>query len=340
MKKLLFLILVLGWGSDFQVFAQKPISSKDFFSSDSILDITITTDLNAILRKKIGEDSLVAHLTCASLDGTPISENVLIMLRGNSRRELCKIPPVKLNFIKSKNSKLHKLKSLKIVNPCEDNNTFQELIAKEYLIYKMYNEITDLSFKVRLAKITYKDTLEKRRSVIRYCFFIEDIDELAKRNDSKELNDQKIVAANLKSEQLDMVCLFQFMIANTDWGLPNGHNTKFIRTKNKNNPETNLIPYDFDHSGLVNAPYALPTMSLGIEMVTTRYFFSAGQSIEQLLIAYQPLKEKKEIFMDLITNCELLTRYTKNDMKKYLSLFFDIMENKNDMNYYFIKKPK
>lgn len=340
MKKLLYLVLIYSWGSGFQVFAQKPISSKDFFSSDSILDITISTDLNAVIRKKIGDDTIVAHLSCASLNGTPISEDVLIMLRGNSRRDLCKIPPVKLNFIKSKSSKLHKLKSLKIVNPCEDINSFEELIAKEYLIYKMYNEITDLSFKVRLAKITYKDTLEKRKSLVRYCFFIEDIDELAKRNNSKELNDQKIVAGNLQTDNLNMVCLFQFMIANTDWGLPNGHNVKFIKTKGNSNQNTFLIPYDFDHSGLVNAPYAVPTMSLGIEEVTTRYFFSAGQSVDQLVETFQPIKSKKEKFMDMITNCDLLTRYTKNEMKKFLDQFFDIMENKNDMNFYFIKKPK
>lgn len=321
--------------------AQKPISSQKFFSSDSIVDITITTDLNAIIRKKVGDDSIAARISCTSLDGIAINEEVSILMRGNSRRDLCKIPPMRINFIKTKNSELYKLKSLKIVNPCEDNLSFQEILIKEYLIYKMYNAITDLSLKVRLARITYKDSLDKRKPIIRYSFFIEDIDELAKRSDAKELNNKKVVAGILNRDQLNTVSLFQFMIANTDWGISNdGHNIKFLRTKSKKDPLNYLIPYDFDHSGLVNAPYAEPTMSIGIESVTTRYFFSIGQSIDELLVAFEPMKAQKENFMGIINNCDLLSQYVKKQMSRYLELFYDIMDNQNDRDYYFIKKNR
>jgi len=341
LKKIIFLMGIIGWFLMLPTLAQKPITSQKFFSIDSIVDITITTDLNAIIRKKAGDDSLEARISSPSLDGIAINEKVSLLMRGNNRRDVCKIPPMRINFIKTKNSELHKLKSLKIVNPCEDNIAYEEILIKEYLIYKMYNAISDLSLKVRLARITYKDSLDKRKPIVRYSFFIEDIDVLAKRNDAKELVNTKVVSGVLNREQLNSVSLFQFMIANTDWGISNnGHNIKFIRTKSQKEPVNYLIPYDFDHAGLVNAPYAAPSANLGIEDVTTRYFFSIGQTVDELLEAFEPMKAQKENFMNMIKNCDLLSQYAKKDMSGYLEIFYDIMSNQSDRNYYFIKKNR
>jgi hypothetical protein len=66
------------------------------------------------------------------------------------------------------------------------------------------------------------------------------------------------------------VALFEFMIGNTDWFIQNRHNLEFVVV-----PGHNLlvpIPYDFDYSGLVNAPYAVHHTSLELPSVEIRYY--------------------------------------------------------------------
>ena len=46
----------------------------------------------------------------------------------------------------------------------------------------MYNQVTDLSFKVRLVKILYFDTGRNKPVFEKYSFFIEDKDHVAERN--------------------------------------------------------------------------------------------------------------------------------------------------------------
>ncbi len=67
---------------------------------------------------------------------------------------------------------------MKLVTPCE---TEQDVI-KEYTVYKLYNEVTDLSMKVRLAKILYFDTSTTGSSLKNTVSFLEDKDKVAERN--------------------------------------------------------------------------------------------------------------------------------------------------------------
>ena len=50
--------------------------------------------------------------------------------------------------------------------------------------------------------------------------------------------------------------MFSYMIGNTDWSMAYQHNTEMFF-----NGKINSSPYDFDHSGLVNAYYAKPNLT-------------------------------------------------------------------------------
>ena len=71
-------------------------------------------------------------------------------------------------------------------------------------------------------------------------------------------NIQRPAASSLRLD------FFQYMIANTDFSTQFLHNIKAIQTKNGR-----FIPiaYDFDMSGVVNAPYATFDEKLGIKSV-------------------------------------------------------------------------
>ena len=69
---------------------------------------------------------------------------------------------------------------LKLVTHCLENKfEGNENVMKEYLLYKLYNEITPESFRVQFVKITYLDSKGKLGKIKRFGFIIESKDQLA-----------------------------------------------------------------------------------------------------------------------------------------------------------------
>src|SRR5690606_9238581 len=88
---------------------------------------------------------------------------------------------------------------LKLVTHClDDKNDGQENLLKEYLAYKLYNELTDQSYRVQLIRINYVDTKGKVSKIRRYGIIIEDTDEMAERLGGEECD-----CLNPGKEQLD-----------------------------------------------------------------------------------------------------------------------------------------
>ena len=71
---------------------------------------------------------------------------------------------------------------------------------------------------------------------------------------------------NIIPEMIDRMAIFNYMIGNTDWSVPNQHNCKVLSDPNSARQNLGLIvPYDFDYCGIVNAPYAIPHEDFGIK---------------------------------------------------------------------------
>jgi hypothetical protein len=83
-------------------------------------------------------------------------------------------------------------------------------------------------------------------------FLIEDDDKTAKRFDAK-ISDSKLVRPNLVNDTVALKQdFFSFMIGNTDWSNTVQHTIKVIERKDS---KVIPLPYDFDMSGFVSAPY-------------------------------------------------------------------------------------
>ena len=65
---------------------------------------------------------------------------------------------------------------------CGSGSENEQLVLKEYMVYKMYNQFTERSLRVRLIKVTFKDATGKKKPYVQHAFFLEDIDEMAKRH--------------------------------------------------------------------------------------------------------------------------------------------------------------
>jgi len=269
------------------------------FASSEPIEITISGPISDIVKKAaMSTDAKPATLSVGS-------ETLAIELsaRGNSRRrpETCKFPPLRVRFATSppQGSLFRKQKSLKLVTHCRPQESFQQHTLLEYAAYRMFNEVTDASFRVRLAKVRYVDGGSGKLVAERLGFFIEDADDVADRLDRKEIAAGKVTIAQHDAAAAARAVLFFHMIANHDWSMlagPDGaccHNGKLLGAGKTATAGFVYVPYDFDYSGFVGAPYAAPPDDFGIKSVRTRYYRGACAINEDVVLAAKPFRDRR-----------------------------------------------
>lgn len=251
------------------------------FAETGEMQVTLTGPWRRI-KRNVEEDELYpAKLTYTAADGQLRTLDVEVAPRGLTRRlRVCDFPPLKVHFDKdkTKDTEFRGNKSLKLVTYCDTSSKFEQYYVKEFLAYRIYNLITDYSFRVRPMLITYQDSEREKDSLTRFSFMIEDLDEVAQRHDLEKLSIAKISHKHLDPAEISKFSLFQFLIGNLDWSAFDGpeedsccHNSRLIGKDNESIPKYG-IPYDFDSSGLVNAHYALPPTGLGVRNIRQRLY--------------------------------------------------------------------
>lgn len=63
---------------------------------------------------------------------------------------------------------------LKLVTNCRPSRNYEQITVHEYLAYRLYNEITPYSYRVRPVRVD-RDTEGRRREETQFNFLIEDI---------------------------------------------------------------------------------------------------------------------------------------------------------------------
>lgn len=315
---------------------KKATKPPKLFDETTELKVTLSGPWNTI-KRNIKDDVLYpVKLTYTGPDGQQHTIDAEVAPRGLTRRlKVCKFPPLKIHFDKEKmkGTIFRGNKSLKLVTYCHDRDKYEHYYVKEFLIYRAYNLLTEYSFRVRPMIITYVDSEKDQDPVVRFSFLIEDIDDVAKRNDLEKLSVAKISYRDLDPLVTSHMGLFQFMIGNLDWASTSGpkedqccHNSRLIGAGNDVDPKYG-IPYDFDASGLVNAHYAAPPNQLKVRNLRTRLYRGFCVFNAQLPESAALLNEKKPEIMALFNNNQHLDGGTKKDAVRYLESFYEILND-------------
>ncbi len=318
---------------------QNKVDSIKFFTDETVIDLTLSTDIRELQNSKGDEVYQPAEVAFRFADSTVINENIRIAARGHFRRETCVIPPLLLNFKNETSPKLSSLGKLKLVIGCGSTTADEQLILKEYLAYKIYNLLTPKSFRARLVKVNYKDTKNKLKPFSQFAFFIEDDDDMADRNGCEKREKAQFLTESTDRPTMTMVAVFEYMISNGDWSVPNNHNTKLIFQKNEQTVPY-VVPYDFDHSGFVNAGYALPNELLGTETVTERVYRGFPRTMEELEATFEIFRKNKDAITNLIMNFSLLASKTRKESVSYLNDFYTTINNKREVQSVFIDNAR
>ena len=305
--------------------------ADDLFENEELLHIRLSGNIRALMADR--SDNAAYHslvLTYKAGDSSEVSINIKAKTRGNFRRkkENCKIPPILLNFTKEESSKTlfsnqHKLK---LVTPCQSNN----YVIREYLVYKLYNLVTPKSFRVRLVVVAFYDT-EKKKETSFHGILIEEDEQLAKRNGLKILKDQKIRGENTEQASFFKMALFQYMIGNTDWSVPYRHNIRVLAFDSLSIPY--VVPYDFDHSAIVDAPYALPPEELGLSSIRERryrgYCMTDKKTLEEVIAFYI---RKRTDFYNVYKQCQFIDAKYVNTTQRFLDDFYETLNDSKKLN--------
>jgi hypothetical protein len=353
MKKLLFfLVLFVFLSNTGLVQAQQSApqdqqaSNSQQWSSDSltifsfmdkiegdVLQVTIKSNFQRLISRKFKEEYQPATFSFIGPEGDSVSLDIKIKTRGNSRKQICFYPPLKMKFKKAdlKSKGLLPFNKYKIVTQCKPGITYERYIMKEYLTYKLMETTYPYAFKVKMLNITYLDVRNsgKIKEKKQLGFIIESEEELALRYNARVIERSKSGFHHLERIPALQMSLFQYMIGNTDWAMPNLHNMKVLKV-----PEYEKLvplPYDFDYCGLVDTDYAVVHESLAIKDVKQRLYIGPSCEEREALALIKEFSGRKQAALDCINNFERLEERERRKMVNYLTDFFEALESENRM---------
>ena len=307
-------------------FLNDPNSKKSIFdlvNYQDILEVDIELKLEELLSDWRSEDSFEAVFSFTDLQGGEQVWKTKVEIRGKYRRTKCKeMPPLRLNFKKGdlKEVGLAKFDDLKLVTQCvDDPKEAKQLLLKEYLAYKIYNEITDFSYRVQFVKINFKDT-ETGISKLQYGFLIEDTAQLRDRlNAEKYDNNFGINKDQLDEASYSNMALFQYMIGNGDWSvLETSRNVKLVSKENKLIP----VPYDFDFSAMVNAGYANTDLNYNSRLIKAKDLAETSKDINDLKGCLELFNRKKNAIIQLVKGSKLIKRADRRKIIDSINAFY------------------
>ena len=305
----------------------------DFFSSDELLKMTLCFDIQKLIRNKEKPSYMDATLTVNINDSSSLTQQIKLKARGNMRRTYCTFPPLMLKF-NDRDDESEMIRSgckLKLVTHCNSTPVSEKYILKEYLVYLLYRQLTEYSFKTRLVEVSYVDVNKPGKTSVKYGFLVEDEDQMAERIHADLVNNPNLSLKHMNSADMLRFAIFNYMIGNTDWSLPGQHNVKVLSSPGM--PASKGIPvaYDFDYSGFVNASYAVPTERLPLVNVTERYYLGLCSDDGEVNPIMDEFEELKGQFLDTIEDFDFLSEGERKQSGSYINSFYKMFTNRSHL---------
>ena len=326
--------------------AENDSTADPLFVSDDVLEVRVVAPFDAIARERPTDEDVAGKLYFEAEDGEMIALDIGIRTRGRFRRDadVCAFPPLRLNLKKSqiRDSLFDGQDKLKLVTHCRPrSHIYEQALLVEYLAYRILNLLTDYSFRVRLLIVNYASE-EQDSGFHNYAFLIEHKNRLAKRIGIPALSLSRTSVASLDASHSNLTSVYQYLIGNTDFASTSGpqgteccHNYSLFGSSDGGQYS---IPYDFDMSGIVDAPYALPNPKLPLESVRERLYrgFCANNALLPDTLAQ--FRNKRGDIEALIQDQPGLSSSSRRSMLQYINEFYRTISSERSVNRLIIAK--
>ncbi len=327
--KLLFLIFFLlrslAWSEPAFQAERRVEADSGLFSEEAVLKLTITGAVNKLIQDR--SDAAKTYPVALSYEGPGGEEAISLKMktRGNFRRTQgnCTYPPLSLDFTGQTvtTGLFADKKKLKLVMPCRGD----DYVVREYLVYKLHNLFGPKSFRVRMVNIQFREEGNPKKDFTANGYLLEEDEAMAARNEAALITKKMMRPENTAPRDFVRMALFEYMIGNTDWSVQYLHNVRLLAIPGE---KPVPVPYDFDHSGLVNAPYAKPSEALGMRSVTERryrgYCMPDESLISEILVEFSGREAE---IMATVDRQAWKEKNSAEEIKKYLGGFFEIIRN-------------
>jgi len=231
-------------------------------------------------------------------------------------------------------------KSLKLGGHCQDDPRYENVLRREYLAYRIFNEVSPRSFRARLATGTYVDSASGKPMTTRAALFLEHEDHVAARQGGRVREFRRALFADVEPVTLDQMSIFEYLIGNTDFSIYALHNVRLVVSEGGR-----VLPlaYDFDFSGLVSAPYSSPPPQLPIRTVRERLYRGPCRTWAELEPSLRRFTEREAAILALVDRLPGLPPNEAREVRDYLKGFFQVANDQKQAQHAFInecvKKP-
>jgi len=302
------------------------------FRSNEPVVMSLQADFKAVFKERDTSDArntkrFPAVLKYLDEKGDTVTLDVQLGTRGGFRLRgnNCAFVPLKVFFDKEKTqeTRFRGNGSLKLTTHCQNSERYSQNLYIEYAIYEMYNLLTPISLQARLATITWLDPANPKFTVTRPGFWIEDDDDMAKRNRGKVLMQKGAGGTDMEPKQATLTEVFEYMLGNTDFSLSALHNIRILQTDTSMNYYS--MAYDFDMTGLVDPPYQVVDYRLPIKRVTDRLYRGCDHPPELFAEVAALFLAKKDSIYGVLHEIKGLTPARIKEAESFLGEFFKMI---------------
>jgi hypothetical protein len=329
-----FVILLAAFPAISGAGAEDKGEGAPLFHSNDLLEVTISAPFREIMRVRSQDEEQQGTISYRDDSGAEVVLDIGVRTRGRYRhqRNVCPFAPIRLNFRKTKDTLFAKSDKMKLVTHCKNKiGSYQQSLLREYLAYRILNVLTDKSFRVRLMKIKYVESTDGQVVEDNYGFLIEHRDQLGKRIGLDYNPVTRIQVSALDPGHTNLVSVFQYLIGNTDFSPVKGtenepccHNYILMGSEPGN---VLSIPYDFDISGIVSAPYATPNPRFKLSDVRERLYRGRCGNNDYLAQSVQLFQEKRQNIYDLIDELPDFSYTSRTKTDKYIDDFYKTIDS-------------
>ena len=330
------LVLLILSGSCLNVSGQTDSASSkkesifDMLEEVGDFEIVLNLPLDTIIAQKLTANEHKALANFIVNDSVILSLPVKISVRGKFRRRTCDIPPMKFDFDKDDLRDLGYSNSdeYKLVTHCLNDAEATDFIRREFMAYKIYENLTDYSYRTLIFPITYVDSNsgDEAKSI---GFMLESNDELPDRFGGSWCDSKFVKQDTIDPYYLEFMALFNYMIGNEDVIYHAQHNSRLLKLPGKD--LLIPVPYDFDFSLLVAAPYAFKNEGNNYQR---KYVGFEENAVHMDNIVGVFLQARSNIESDIENSSFLSKREKKRCLKIIKSFYNDLEKKDNKVNYH------
>ena len=315
--------------------------ARALFKSQEPLVIKLVSDYKVVNGERDSLKAKPAPGTLIIKDNSGAEKKIPVTLsaRGHFRRQNrnCQFVPLTVDFPKdsAKNTIFEGMGKFKLGTHCRPTPEYENYVLREHVAYRVQNMLTDRSFRTRLAKVTYDDSVSGKSLGEHNALVFEGDDDVAARMGGQIVELPHALFDDVDANQINAVSVFEFFAGNTDWSMYALHNIKLVRTA-----DGTLLPvaYDLDFTGLVDTKYAIPAMLYQQELRSTkdRKYMGPCRTVEEISAVLGPYRDKQTDILALYDTFPGLDQGYVRNAKAFINDFYKTIKSPRDVKTNFV----